>query len=287
MKTLLYATDYSENSIPALKYAYALSEKLGMRLVITHIFEFPSILGAEALDNPLPHIQEVAYKTNRTKLEELCKEHLDGDWDSPNLRLEASENNSVLKGILAKAEEWHSQMILVGMKGETGLREMIMGSTTKKLIEKAPCPVLAIPSDMDNTQIKTIVYATDFEEEDILAIQKLTEIAKPLDAQIKVVHISTKHEYAGNLLMDWFKELLESKVDYHKIEFELLFSEDIFDSLRDYLGVTNADLVVMLEREKKGFLKKWFHKDLVKKMESYGKVTLMSFNEHNLKTLYF
>lgn len=287
MKTLLYATDYSDNSIAALQYAYALSQKLDMRLVITHIFEFPSILGAEALDNPLPHIQEVAFKTNRTKLEDLCKEHLDGDWDTPNLRLEAAENSSVLKGIISKAEEWHAQMILVGMKGETGLGEIIMGSTTKRLIEKAPCPVLAIPADMDNLELKTIVYATDFEEEDIHAIQKLSDIAKTLDAKIKVVHISTKHEYAGDLLMDWFKEMLESKVDYDKIEFELLFSQDIFETLRVYLGVTNADLVVMLEREKKGFLKKWFHKDLVKKMESYGKVTLMSFNEHNLKTLYF
>jgi hypothetical protein len=53
------------------------------------------------------------------------------------------------------------------------------------------------------------------------------------------------------------------------------------------LGVVNADIVVMLEREKKGFLNKWFHKDLVKKMEGYGKITLMSFNEHNHKTLFF
>ncbi|MCM4153442.1 universal stress protein [Arenibacter sp. N53] len=287
MKTLLYATDYSENSVSALKFAHALSLKLGARLVITHIFEFPSILGAEALDNPLPHIQEVAFKTNRSKLEELCREHLGGHWDNPNIRLEAAENSSVIKGIISKAEEWHAQMIVVGTKGGSGLEELILGSTTKKLIEKAPCPVLAIPKDVGRMNIRTIVYATDFEEEDIHAIQKLTEIAEPLKAKIKVVHISTNEEYAGDLQMEWFKELLKSKVDYPEIEFELLFSADVFDTLRVYLGVVNADIVVMLEREKKGFLKKWFHKDLVKKMEDYGKVSLMSFNEQNHQTLHF
>lgn len=287
MKTLLYATDYSENSVSALKFAHALSQKLDARLVITHIFEFPSILGAEALDNPLPHIKEVAFKTNRSKLEELCKEHLGIHWDSPNIRLEAAENNSVIKGIISKAEEWHAQMIVVGTKGGSGLEELILGSTTKKLFERAPCPILAIPKDAGQMNIRTIVYATDFEEEDIRAIQKLTEIAKPLKAKIKVVHISTNEEYAGDLLMEWFKELLESKVDYPEIEFELLFSADVFDTLIVYLGEVNADIIVMLEREKKGFLKKWFHKDLVKRMEDYGKVSLMSFNEQNHQTLHF
>jgi nucleotide-binding universal stress UspA family protein len=178
-------------------------------------------------------------------------------------------------------------MIVVGMKGASKLRELIMGSTTKNLIEKAPCPVLAIPADTSHVTIKTIVYATAFEEEDIHAIKKLIEIAKPLDAEIKVVHVATKKEYSGETQMEWFKSMLQERIDYPKIEFRLLFSEDIFDSLRTYLGDVDADLMTMLEREKRGVIKKWFHQDLVKKMESYGRVPLMSFNEHNHQTLYF
>lgn len=67
----------------------------------------------------------------------------------------------------------------------------------------------------------------------------------------------------------------------------MLFSEAVFESLRVYLGDVGADMVVMLEREKHGFLKKLFHQDPVKKMESYGRVPLMSFNEVNHPTLYF
>lgn len=87
--------------------------------------------------------------------------------------------------------------------------------------------------------------------------------------------------------MIWFKNTLKERVTYPKIDFQLLFSETVFDSLRIYLGDVGADLMVMLEREKQGFFKKWFHQDLVKKMESYGRVPLMSFNEHNHQILYF
>ena len=164
---------------------------------------------------------------------------------------------------------------------------MIMGSTTKHLIEKAPCPILSIPADVSHMPIKTIVYATDFEEEDVYAIRKLAEMAEQFDAEIKVIHISTKEEYKGERQMEWFKEMLHEKVKYGRIDFELLFTDDVFDALRIYLGDTGADLMVMLEREKGGFLKKWFHQDLVKKMESYGRVPLLSFRGANHQLFYF
>jgi len=51
--------------------------------------------------------------------------------------------------------------------------------------------------------------------------------------------------------------------------------------LKSYIDNKEADMVAMLEREKSGFLKKLFHRDLVKEMESFGKVPLLSFNEAN------
>ena len=286
MKAIVYATDYSENSAAALKYAHALSMQLGTHLVITHSFDYPTVLGTEGLDEPFPHLEETAFKNNRAKLEKFCEEHLGSDWNHPNIQLEAVENKSVLKGIISVAEEWHAYLIIIGMKGGSTLREIVMGSTTKHLIEKAPCPILAIPADASHMPIKTIVYATDFEEEDVYAIRKLVEMAKQFNAKIKVVHISTKEEYKGEMQMEWFKEMLKEKVTYERMDFELLFTEDVFNALRIYIGNTNADLMVMLEREHKSIIKKWFHRDLVKKMESYGRVPLLSFRDGHHQLFY-
>ncbi|MFS4416426.1 universal stress protein [Maribacter sp. 2307ULW6-5] len=287
MKTILYATDYSENSVAALKYAYKMAKQMGTRLVVTHVFDYPTVLGTEGLDEPFPHLEESAFKSHRSKLEAFYEEYLGSDWKDPNVQLQAVENKSVIKGIISVAEEWHAYLIVIGMKGGSALREMIMGSTTKHLIEKAPCPILSIPSDASHVSIKTIVYATDFEEEDVYAIRKLAEMAKQLDAEIKVVHISTKEEYKGEMQMEWFKTMLHEKVTYERMDFELLFTDDVFDALRIYLGDTNADLVVMLEREHKSIIKKWFHRDLVKKMETYGRMPLLSFRGANHQLFYF
>ncbi|MCJ7468610.1 MAG: universal stress protein [Maribacter sp.] len=287
MKTILYTTDYSENSAAALKYALKMSQQLGTRLVVGHVFSDIVILGMEGIDKPIPHVEKNFLKEHRTRLEEFCEFHLGKNWASPNLQLQAMENQSVLKGILSIAEEWHAYLIVVGMKGGSGLRELILGSTTKQLIEKAPCPVLAIPADAVYNPLKTIVYASDFEEEDVYAIRKLTEIGELYMSEIKIIHISTEDEYKGQMQLKWFKEILRKKVAYEHIEFKLLFSEDVFGSLQGYLDDVGADIMVMLEREEAGFLKKWFHRDLVKKMETHGKVPLLSFRGSNHQLFYF
>lgn len=287
MKTILYATDYSDNSVAALKYAYEMSAQMGTRLVVIHVFDYPTVLGTEGLYEPIPHLEESAFKSHRSKLEKFCEEHLGSVWKAPDIQLQAVENTSVVQGVISVAEEWHAYLIVIGMKGGSVLREMLMGSTTKHLIEKAPCPILSIPSDASHVPFKTIVYATDFEEEDVYAIRKLAEMAEQLDAEIKVVHVSTKDEYKGGMQMEWFKEMLHKKVTYKRMDFKLLFTEDVFDALRVYLGNTNADLMVMLEREHKSIIKKWFHRDLVKKMETYGRVPLLSFRGANHQLFYF
>mgnify|MGYP000241390264 CR=1 FL=1 len=102
-------------------------------------------------------------------------------------------------------------------------KDFFIGNTSKKLIEKAICPVLAIPNKFDNYKVKTIVYATDFEKEDLNAIKDLTEIAKKLKSTVKIVHISTKKELKDIEQMEWFKELLEQVTPVAKaVGFEMM-----------------------------------------------------------------
>ncbi len=286
MKTILHATDYSENSVSALKYAYSLSDKMGANLKVVHVFDYPTIINTKVLE-PVPQIEANSYKKHNSKLINFCKEHLGDDLDMKNISTEAIEDASVVNGIISTAAKLDAAMIITGIKRVNMLKEFIMGNTTKYLIEKSPCPVLAIPAETSHKQLETIVYASDFLEEDISAIEKLVEIAQPLKAAIKVLHITTEEEYDGITQMEWFKEELLQKIKYKKIEFEVIFSEDIFDSIRIYLGDVNADLVAMMERKKYGLMDKITHRDLVKRMESYGMIPMMSFNKKTYELINF
>jgi nucleotide-binding universal stress UspA family protein len=279
MKTILFASDYSKNAITAIKYAHGLSSKLGAKLLVIHIYKLPMMLGLE-FDIFYDELEKTTLKENNAKLKSFCKKHLGKDLTKMNVKTEAFENLSVPHGILIRAAEHNAFMIVIGMKKESAIKELFMGDTSMSLIEKAPCPVLLVPENASEN-LKTIVYATDFEQEDIGAINKLSQIAKKFGAKITVVHIAPSIIGDGNLKMEWFKEMVEQKVTYKKIKYKVLFSEEIFETLKAYLDSNHIDMVAMLEREKSGFLKKLFQRDMVKEMESFGKIPLLSFNEAN------
>ncbi len=44
------------------------------------------------------------------------------------------------------AREQKANMIIMGSHGRTGLRRLLMGSVTEKVIGHAPCPVLVVKS---------------------------------------------------------------------------------------------------------------------------------------------
>lgn len=280
MKTILYATDYSKNSELALKYAYNITTRMKAKLVVIHVFDYPTMLDDLSLkaQPAFPDIEGDAFKKHNKKLSAFCKSVLNIDMTTSTIEIDAIENKSVVKGIAGKANEIDAFLIITGMKGLSALREIIMGSNAKHLIEKAPCPVLTIPSHSVKTQIETIVYATDFEEEDFGAINKLAEIAKPFNAKIKIVHISPIGETVEKRQKKDLEDKIHKHVDYPNLELDILYSDDAFNALKIYFGTSNADLMAMLERKSSRFSSKVFHRDLVKRMETYGKIPLLSFN---------
>jgi len=282
MKTILCAVDYSINSIAALKYAVALSSKINSKLYVLNVYDATTMVAT--INEPYLLSKKELRKEKKIKLKDFCINHLGNNIDTKNIEFEAIENISIVEAINTKAKILKASLIFTGMKGKGKLKSFLMGSTTKELISKAPCPVLAIPEKFVLKNISTIVYATAFEQEDIYAVAKLSEIAAVFDASIKVIHISPRSEKDGATQMEWFKEMLLQRVNYSNIDFNIYSSNDTIYFLRLYLNEVKADLVAMLERTTiTSFFNKIFHTDLVKKMESLSELPLISFNEKNFK----
>ncbi|NNC70795.1 MAG: hypothetical protein HKN90_08255 [Flavobacteriaceae bacterium] len=79
--------------------------------------------------------------------------------------------------------------------------------------------------------------------------------------------------------MKGFKAMLSEHLEYDKLQLDIFHSDNIFETLRVYAGVIGADILAMLERKEKSNIKKWFRRDLVKKMEALGNIPLLSFNK--------
>lgn len=278
MKTILFAIDRTEHAVPALHYAYNLSVRLEADLTVLYVHRMPPVRGV--VSRPAQQLQYHVIAEQKDIVRAFCYKHL-GITIAKKLRVEVVCNTSVLNGIIDKAKELTPDLLVLGRKEKYTDRGLFAGDIAQGLLKRLSCPVLIAPSKINNMPIKTILYATDFEEADIAAIKKLVPTANAVNAKIHIVHIAAEKQYAGEEQMEWFKEMLKKEVDYENIDFKVIFSEHIAKKLNIYSQVIQADLVALLYRKEKGILQHLFNRSLITKLEEYVRVPLLSFNKGN------
>src|SRR5688572_32514277 len=126
MKTILALVDFSEVSTNALSFAAELSKRTSARLILSHILQKPED-EAEAIQ-----------KLNTIEAD------LKNSFDS-ELNCESSVANGNLIDTLKKIiTARHPDLIVMGTKGASGLKKMLIGSNTVKVIANTDLPVLVI-----------------------------------------------------------------------------------------------------------------------------------------------
>jgi len=277
MKKILFTTDFSTNADKAFSFALNMAEKHQAELILAHVFDVPTVYNYPVEYNPSEMKTEMIKDWQR-KLKDFFEQY-DADIRA---KFVAIEHPSVVKGILSIMDTHKPQLLVVGTRGKNRIKEAILGGTTKGLLKSSPIPLMAIPESSNQKDFDKVLYASDFREDDLLAIKKLVQLVRPYKSEIQILHIHPDSEYRGTEKIEWFKELVKENIDYENISFEIIQSDDVFYTLDKHLSQDDFDLLVMLEKERSGIIDKLFHEDLVKKMEFHTWIPLLSYNEHFL-----
>ncbi|WP_158860649.1 universal stress protein [Lunatibacter salilacus] len=282
MKKILYTTDFSKNAESAFRIALNLAKKHHAEFHLLHVFDIPTSWNYPYTAEPL-EMERQAIRESKEKLTELFDRYSSDSDDELKPVYHVIENPSVVDGVLSCIDEVHPYLVVIGTKGGSKAREIIVGSTTKSLLSKSPVPVLAIPENSSVEVFEKVLYASDLYEDDIKALEQLNHIMEPFQPGISVVHISSLEANSEAKKIERFKEMLNERNLDKNIELIHYISLSIPEGLESFLSKNRFDLLVMLEKERHGLVDHLFHKDLVKKMEFRTKIPLLSFNQHNVK----
>lgn len=275
MKKILLATDFSENATRAFFLAQKMAREHEAQLLILHVFDIPTSWN-------YPHAEdarEMERQAKRASVDRL-KERYDQLTQDVKVTFIAIGHTSTAGGILATLREYRPEMLVLGTRGKSHVKEVTVGSTSKALIRRSPIPVLVVPDSDGDHNFRQVLYASDLHEQDAQALPQLVSLLKPFEPEITVIHISTPDEYKGDEQMKWFKEMVEVK---EGVTFQLLLAENVYEGMSTYIRENNFNLLVMLEKERHGFLDTLYHHDLVTKFEFHTSLPLLSFNEHSLR----
>ena len=142
---IVACVDFSETSGHALDRAAALAARDGARLDVVHTFATPWNVAMYPMGVPevAPEIHEECFKSLEAQLARFVQERL-GSAAPDATHTHLLESFSPARGIIEFVRENDGDLVVLGTRGRTGVRALLMGTTAERIIRRCPCCVLAI-----------------------------------------------------------------------------------------------------------------------------------------------
>lgn len=146
MKTrpILFATDFSTASAPALRQAIEMARKGGATLLVAHVLEPPVPFAPDGY--VLPQTYDDLAAAQRRGAEERMRRVL-----ARARREGIAARGLLLRGApheaIARAARGHrAGRVVVGTHGRRGFSRLFLGSVAARVVASSPCPVLVVPA---------------------------------------------------------------------------------------------------------------------------------------------
>ena len=143
VRTIIYPTDFSAISQESIPWVKLLAVDLGAVIHCVYVVQEPNLY--------YPAETGVATWPDMAELEQASTQQLKTFVAEQFADTNVAVTDKVLRGraadeIITYAEDQHATMIVMSTHGYSGLKHIVMGSTTEAVLRQADCPVLAVPA---------------------------------------------------------------------------------------------------------------------------------------------
>lgn len=148
-KHVATCVDFSDNSAKAARRAVQIAALEGAKVDCLYVYQsalamsldyggMMAPMGVGADDVTLGH-----WKSELAAFAEPIAAEAPGTEVKTNV----IERINIREAILDHVKETHADLVVLGTRGKTGLREMLIGTTAEKIVANAPCSILAVKPD--------------------------------------------------------------------------------------------------------------------------------------------
>ncbi|MEW4922644.1 universal stress protein [Algibacter sp. 2305UL17-15] len=261
MKNILLPTDFSKNSWNAIKYAISFFEKETCNFYVLHVNRLSKVL---VNDSPYITAQDVLEDANaqpgKKQLRNILKRiSKDFTTNKKHRFYTLLDYNFFVESVRKHVEEKKVDYVVMGTKGASGLKKIIVGSNTGDVITKVKCTTLVVPEDAQFINPKEIAFPTDFLlTYDIQILDPLSEILEKHHSTLRILHISKKKaDLNGDQKNS--KELLEDYFSHLPHSFHYLTNKKVEDAIQCFVESRNINMICMVAKNLNYFQQILFH----------------------------
>jgi len=275
MKKIIVPIDFSEHSEYALEAATMLAKKNNAEILVLHMLEI-----SNAVINKAENMKQMEslffLKLAEKKFEEfLDKEYLKGVKVTPIVK-----HFKVFSEVNDVAKENNADLIIMGSQGASGIKEVLIGSNTEKVVRYSEIPVLVIKHNPILMDFENVVFACDFSEGAIEQYLKAKDVFKKLDSKMHLVYVNLpgsrfKSSSEIEKLVASFLRKAEGNIEKMK-EVNYVNDYTIEQGILNFSNLIGADLIAVATHGRKG-ISHFFEGSISEDIANHSTLPVMTF----------
>jgi nucleotide-binding universal stress UspA family protein len=265
MKNILLPTDFSENSWNAIEYAIRFYKNDVCTFYLLNVQGIRSILTDTPYIPDSKVIEEVYINPAKIQLRQVLKRISSELPTNKNHKFYIlAEYNFLIDSLRKHVKEKKIDMIVMGTKGASGLKEIIVGSNAGDVITKVACTTLIVPENAKFIALKEVAFPTDFVEHfNVQVLEPISKIIENKGASLRIVYIN-KQEKPLSIEQQNNKNLLEDVFHNYNYSFHTLTNKKVEDAVQCFAESRDIDMIVMVAKNLNYFQQLFFHSKVEK-----------------------
>jgi nucleotide-binding universal stress UspA family protein len=268
---ILIPTDFSVQA----EFAYLMVKNLGSKLPVethfVHVLNVPDTVTMDGKGN----IQtcgeiDVRYVEQQRdialrKLENL--KTLYGQDIETHLAL-----GKTIDTVIGVAAAHGFDLIVMGTKGASGIRDIISGTDTQMIVRRSQVPVLSLMCDRSDLQIQNLLLVHDFSENGNQDMKLMHRILAAFGAKVHLLQVAASKDSEDSIRRNM--DLFAKANGLETYEVHVLHDRDVESGVIHFNQMHNIDIVCMGTHGKGG----WFHSSATEKLVKHLFKPIISFH---------
>lgn len=244
---ILAATDLSDSSLPALRYARSFADRFSAKLTV--VYSDPLLFPTDVI-GPANAMFIAPAPEHEARLRGEAVEQVGRVMAGRPYEVEIAFGQPI-PAILETAEERRSDLIVMGTHLRHGWRRALLGSISEGVVHGSRCPVLTAAADegllgSGVPAVTNVLCPVNFTYVSRDAVHAAARVADAFSANLIVVHISESASVNHHLpneqtVRSWIAPELQEIVTYR----ELIVRDGAAERVLDCADDLGADLLVI------------------------------------------
>lgn len=256
LNEILVPVDFSEFTLKTCEFAFCLAKEIDCDIRLMHVYfsSFyptsipfgdtftvqPAVEGMykDIHDNVESQMKDLVRKLNAKIAEGIIP---DRNY-SYTLREGLPEEE-----VVSYSKKMRPRAIVMGTRGSNKKEQDLIGSVTAEVIEGCKTPIFAIPENSElrtMSQMSNIVFLTNFQEREFVALATLMEFIKNYPIKVSFVHVAKKEDRWNEIKLtgmnNYFREHYPNiQTDYTLVD----GNEGIPEALEKFVNENTIDMI--------------------------------------------